>query len=75
MAKHDDNALFDDKDDFGEALNAAACGLEQFPYSAELMIRKADLLLATRQYPEALETLENAEKPIPITEVAKADTA
>ena len=52
---------FDDKDDFGEALNAAACGLEQFPYSAELMIRKADLLLATRQYPEALETLENAE--------------
>ena len=52
---------FDDKDDFNEALNAAECGLEQFPYSSQLMIRKADLLLATRQYPEALETLENAE--------------
>ena len=52
---------FDDKDDFNEALHAAECGLEQFPYSSQLMIRKADLLLATRQYPEALETLENAE--------------
>ncbi len=52
---------YDDKDDLNEALNAAENGLEQFPYSSQLMIRKADLLLATRKYSEALEILENAE--------------
>jgi tetratricopeptide (TPR) repeat protein len=52
---------YDEKDDFVEALNAAECGLEQFPYSSHLMIRKADVLLALRKYHKALETLENAE--------------
>ncbi|MFN7274212.1 MAG: hypothetical protein ACK5VF_03915, partial [Bacteroidota bacterium] len=33
---------------------------QQFPYSAQLMIKKADLLLATRKYREALEVLEMA---------------
>ena len=52
---------YDEKDDLPEALLAAESGLEQFPYSSQLMIRKADLLLATRSYEEALAILETAE--------------
>ncbi len=53
--------FYDDKDDLPEALKAAEIGVEQFPYSAQLMVRKADLLLALRQYDEALAILEQAE--------------
>ncbi len=52
---------FDEKDDLPEALEAAEIGLSQFPYSSQLMIKKADLLLATRKYKEALDILEAAE--------------
>jgi predicted Zn-dependent protease len=52
---------FDEKDDLPEALEAAETGLAQFPYSSQLMIKKADLLLATRKYKEALDILEVAE--------------
>ena len=52
---------YDDKDDLPEALNAAEIGLEHFPYSSQLMLKKADLLLATRKYLQALEILETAE--------------
>ncbi len=51
---------FDDKDDLDEALSATETGLEQFPYSSQLMIKKADLLLAARKYAQALEILEVA---------------
>ncbi len=52
---------YDEKDDIPEAMEAAETALEQFPYSASLMIKKADLLLATRKYQEALNILETAE--------------
>jgi tetratricopeptide (TPR) repeat protein len=52
---------FDEKDDIPEALEASEIGLAQFPYSSHLMIKKADLLLATRRYAEALDMLEMAE--------------
>ncbi len=52
---------FDEKDNLPEALEAAEIGLSQFPYSSQLMIKKADLLLATRKYREALDILEVAE--------------
>ncbi len=52
---------YDEKDDLNEALQAAETGLEQFPYSSHLMIKKADMLLATRKYHQALEVLEMAE--------------
>jgi tetratricopeptide (TPR) repeat protein len=51
---------YDDKDDVAEAMEAAEIALEQFPYSSNLMIKKADLLLATRKYQEALDILETA---------------
>ncbi len=52
---------FDDKDDLTRALEAAELGVGQFPYSASLMVKKADLLIATRKYNDALEVLERAE--------------
>ena len=50
----------DEKDELSEALEAANMGLDQYPHSALLMIKKADLLLATRKYREALSLLDTA---------------
>jgi tetratricopeptide (TPR) repeat protein len=52
---------FDDVEDFTQALEAAEIGVEQFPYSSSLLIKKADLLIATRQYHAALRVLNHAE--------------
>ncbi len=52
---------FDEKDELAHAMTAAELGIEQFPYSSVLMIKKADLLLASRKYVEALDILERAE--------------
>jgi tetratricopeptide (TPR) repeat protein len=52
---------FDDQEDLGRALEAAETAIEYYPFSGALLIKKADLLLATRKYREALETLEKAE--------------
>jgi tetratricopeptide (TPR) repeat protein len=52
---------YDEKDELANAMQAAEIGIEQFPFSSMLMIKKADLLLASRKYHEALEILEKAE--------------
>src|SRR6476619_819020 len=52
---------FDDQEDLSKALEAAETAIEYYPYSGSLLIRKADLLLATRKYKEALDVLEKAE--------------
>ncbi len=52
---------FDDEEDLPQALEAAEMGIEQYPYSAMLLIKKADLLIATRRYYEALDILSHAE--------------
>ena len=52
---------FDDREDVQKALEAAELGIEQYPYSSTLLIKKADLLLATRHYQSALTLLEQAE--------------
>ena len=51
---------FDEKDEVAEAIEAANLALNQYPFSALLMIKKADLLLATRNYKEALSLLDAA---------------
>lgn len=51
---------FDDKDSMTQAMEAADTGLEYFPFSSQLLIKKADLLIATRHYREALDKLEQA---------------
>jgi tetratricopeptide (TPR) repeat protein len=52
---------FDDNENINEAIVAASIGIEQYPYNAELMFKKADLLIATRKYNEALFLLEKAD--------------
>ncbi|MBC7849003.1 MAG: tetratricopeptide repeat protein [Chitinophagaceae bacterium] len=52
---------FDDVEDFTQALEAAELGVEQFPFSSSLLIKKADLLIATRQYQQALKILNHVE--------------
>src|ERR1043165_217061 len=52
---------FDDVEDLPQALEAAEMGIEQYPYSAVLLIKKADLLIATRHYNDALKILKHAE--------------
>ena len=52
---------YDEKEELSKAIEATETALEHFPYSASLLIKKADLLLATRKYHQALETLEKAE--------------
>ncbi|RYE01732.1 MAG: tetratricopeptide repeat protein [Sphingobacteriales bacterium] len=52
---------FDDLEDFPKALEAAEISIEYFPFSASLLLRKADVLLSTRKYHQALEVLEKVE--------------
>lgn len=52
---------YDEQEELSKALEAANTALDYFPFSAALLIKKADLLLATRKYHQALETLEKAE--------------
>ena len=52
---------YDDQEEIGKALEAAEISIEYFPFSSSLLLRKADLLLASRKYYEALDILEKAE--------------
>jgi tetratricopeptide (TPR) repeat protein len=52
---------FDEQEDLAKALEAAEMAIEYYPFSGALLVKKADLLLATRKYKEALEVLEKAE--------------
>ena len=51
---------FDEKEDISSALEAAEKGAEQYPFSSTMIIRKADLLIATHKYREALALLDHA---------------
>ncbi len=52
---------FDEKDQFSQALEAAEYGIQQYPYSNSLLLKKADLLISLRRYKDALAVLEHAE--------------
>src|SRR5437660_5372627 len=52
---------YDDQEELAKALEVAETAIEYFPFSAPLLLKKADLLLATRKYRQALEILEKAE--------------
>ena len=52
---------FDDQEEPLKAMEAADMSIEYFPFSATLLFKKADLLLAGRKYSEALAILEKAE--------------
>jgi len=52
---------FDEKEQLTQALEAADYGIQQYPYSSLLHLKKADLLIALKQYKEALLILDQAE--------------
>src|SRR5260221_2848964 len=52
---------FDDTEVLIQAIEAVELGIEQYPYSSALMVKKADLMIATRRYQEALDILEQVE--------------
>src|SRR6516162_1757075 len=52
---------FDDREEIPQATEAVDLAIEQYPYSSVLLIRKADLLIASRRYHEAMAILEQAE--------------
>ncbi len=52
---------FDEKEHFVQGLEACDFAIDQFNYSASLLLKKADLLISLRRYKEALYILEKAE--------------
>ncbi|MGF2413339.1 MAG: tetratricopeptide repeat protein [Ferruginibacter sp.] len=52
---------FDEKEQLSLALEASEYAISQYPYSSVLLLKKADLLIALRQYKQALYILEQAE--------------
>lgn len=52
---------FDEQDELKDAFQAVEFGIEYFPFSAALLLRKAELLIDMRKYQEALELLARAE--------------
>jgi tetratricopeptide (TPR) repeat protein len=52
---------YDEKEKYNKAFEAAELGCNQYPYSAALLIKKADILISLRKYRESLDVLEQAE--------------
>jgi tetratricopeptide (TPR) repeat protein len=51
---------FDEKEQLSLALEASEYATRQYPYSATLLLRKADLLIALQRYKEGLHILDQA---------------
>lgn len=51
---------FDEKDEIAKALEAADYATGQYPYSSALLLKKADILIASKKYNDALYFLEQA---------------
>lgn len=49
---------YDENEQINLAIEAADCGIRQFPFSSLLLIKKADLLIAAHQYTSALDILD-----------------
>jgi len=52
---------FDENEELSKAIEAAGFAIESYPYSANLLLKKADLLIATKKYRDALSILKRAE--------------
>ena len=52
---------YNEKNSLSKALEVVNVALDYFPYSADLFIKKADLLIANYHYNEALQILQQAE--------------
>ncbi len=52
---------YDEKEQYPQALEAVETAIDQYPYSAALLIKKADILISLRRYKESLYVLQQAE--------------
>jgi tetratricopeptide (TPR) repeat protein len=52
---------FDEREELVNAIEAAGFAIELYPYSANLLLKKADLLIASKKFREALCFLQQAE--------------
>lgn len=52
---------FEEKEDYALALEAAEYAADQYPYSAAILLQKANLLIILRKYNAALNALQKAE--------------
>lgn len=52
---------FDEKDEMAQAIEVTDYAINQYPYSSSLLLKKADLLIASKKYKQALYFLEEAE--------------
>ena len=52
---------FDEKDELRQAIEATDHAINQYPYSSSLLLKRADLLIASKKYKESLYFLEQAE--------------
>ncbi len=52
---------FDENEELQKALEASDIAINQYPYSSALLLKKADLLIASQKYKEALYFLQQAE--------------
>jgi tetratricopeptide (TPR) repeat protein len=51
---------YDEHDELPNAMAAAEIAIEQFPYSSSLLLKKANLLIESKKYQEAMDMLEKA---------------
>ncbi|SHM97037.1 tetratricopeptide repeat protein [Chitinophaga sp. CF418] len=51
---------YDEHDELPNAMQAAEMAIEQFPYSSTLLLKKANLLIESKKYQEAMDLLEKA---------------
>src|SRR6187431_2983645 len=52
---------FDEQEELVKALEATEYAIVQYPYSSSLLLKRADLLIASKRYKEALHNLHQAE--------------
>lgn len=51
---------YDEHDELPNAMQAAELAIEQFPYSSTLLLKKANLLIESKKYQDAMDLLEKA---------------
>ncbi len=61
---------FQQQEQLDIALEAASFGVERYPYSSSLLIRKADILILHRRYKEALKMLDRPSCWIPAISIS-----
>ncbi len=52
---------YDEKEDLVNALEATGFAIERYPYSSSMLLKRADLLIASKKYKESLECLKQSE--------------